>query len=318
MKARSEFKSVAVCCLVAFFAVVSARGAVKYAAPGGIGDGTGWNDPGDAAALIAAAGADDEIRFKAGLYDFSSGGVSSAAAVTLSGGWSGEGEARGGETVFANAPGTALSLTAGSGLVTLDSLTFSNCVTRGVHKSGAASIFVTNCAFRANGTTTSYVQGRGAYFSGGTGAKLEVVDSRILDNRVSSGSNNSNYQNNSGQGFFVTSFASARFVGCTFARNGQQVTATVGNWRDCSAGAAIYVTGVPVFATNCAFRANRGIAHGGGDGGIVAFAGNVDGSVLDHCLFVGNSHAHMGEKLPGGIHFIQLGLRLLPQHHGLR
>ena len=301
METNSRFNCVVTFAFAAVFAVVSARGAVKYAAPGGSGSGTGWNDPGDAATLIAAAKADDEIRFKAGLYDLSSGGASAANAITLSGGWSGEGEARGGESVFANAPGTALSLTAAAGLVTLDSLTFSNCVTRGVHKSGAASIFVTNCAFRANGTTTSYVQGRGAYFSGGTGAKLEVVDSLILDNRVSSGSNNSNYQNNSGQGFFVTSFASARFVGCTFARNGQQVTATSGNWRDCSAGAAIYVKGVPVFATNCAFRANRGIAHGNGtDGGIVAFAENVDGSVLDHCLFVGNSHAHMGEKLPGG------------------
>ena len=300
METNSRFNRVVTFAFAAVFAVVSARGAVKYAAPGGSGSGTGWNDPGDAAALIAAAEAGDEIRCRAGFYDLTAGGVSSAAAVTLSGGWAGDGDARGGETVFANAPGTGLSLTASSGTITLDSLTFSNCVTRGVSKSGAASIFVTNCAFRANGTENSRITGRGAHFAGGAGARLEVVDSRILDNRMPSGSDACGSVSNCGQGFYVASFASARFLDCTFARNGQQVTATSGNWRDGSAGAAIYVTGVPVYATNCTFRANRGIAHGGGDGGIVAFAGSVGGSVLDHCLFVGNSHAHMGSNLPGG------------------
>jgi len=275
-----------------------AEAGVKYAAPGGTGSGADWGDAGDAVTLIAGAAAGDEIRFKEGLYDLTSGGASSAAAITLSGGWTGEGDARGGETVFANAPstaGTALTLSAASGLVTLDSLTFSNCYTRGVSKSGASSLFVTNCAFKANGTASNNkIQGRGAYLAGGTGARLDVVDSRILDNRMPSGSSNGNSAANAGQGFYVASFASARFEDCAFARNGQHATTDSANWRDCSAGAALYVTGVPVFLTNCTFRANRGTSNGSADGGIVALAGAVGGSVLDHCLFVGNSHAPYG------------------------
>jgi len=198
-----------------------------------------------------------------------------------------------------------LVLTAGSGCSVLENLVLTNAVLHGVEKSGAASLFVTNCAFACNGTTTGASQGRGAYLTGGSGARLDCVDVTVVENRTSSGTSNGSNLANAGNGFYVVSFAGVRLVNCAFLGNGQQPAATSGNYRDCSAGAALYASGAPIAATNCTFVGNRGMSHSeSSDGGVLRLDGAMGATVFDHCLFAGNSHACNGNVMRSGTVFV--------------
>ena len=174
----------------------------------------------------------------------------------------------------------------------LDGLEFANARERGLYKTGDGGITLVDCAFRNNGAklSTQYERGSGAYLTGSSSASAVIANCQFEGNVMRSGTAN---DNNFGFGgaLCVTTFNSLELVGTHFLTNGVAPEAgtssgTLG--RDGFKGSAVYVKGVPVTMRDCEFRGNRGTCREGERGGCVRLEGACGGSVIDHCLWLGN------------------------------
>ena len=174
----------------------------------------------------------------------------------------------------------------------LDGLEFANARERGLYKTGDGGITLVDCAFRNNGAKLSTLneRGSGAYLTGSSSADAVITGCQFEGNVMRSGAPN---VNNFGLGgaLCVTTFKSLELVGTHFLTNGVAPEAGTSNntlGRDAFKGSAVYVKGVPVTMRDCEFRGNRGTCREGERGGCVRLEGACDGSVIDHCLWLGN------------------------------
>ena len=174
----------------------------------------------------------------------------------------------------------------------LDGLEFVNARERGLYKTGDGGITLVDCAFRWNGAKLSTLneRGSGAYLTGSSSASAVIANCRFEGNVMRSGAPNAN---NFGLGgaLCVTTFNSLELVGTQFLTNGVAPEADTGSntlGRDGFKGSAVYVKGVPVTMRDCEFRGNRGTCREGERGGCVRLEGACGGSVIDHCLWLGN------------------------------
>lgn len=160
---------------------------------------------------------------------------------------------------------------------------------RGLTKSGAGDITVTNCVFDSNGPGGE-VAGRAMQLKGNAAStRATVVDSIIMRH----------YEINTGGtagAVYLDSLHEATVSACLFASNGLSLTTRTnplpgrspGTW-----GGALAINGVKTLVENCQFRANvvPTIVMDGrlAAGGIARLRGNAGGSVFRNCLFAGNA-----------------------------
>jgi len=172
----------------------------------------------------------------------------------------------------------------------LERLVLTRGIRYGLLKKGSGSLTVRECDFTCNGidswlneASANYKYnyddgGAGASFKGSSGATLLVQNSRFDGNTTK----NCEYCS-SGVGAYVNGFTSARFENCFFTTNNPACN----RWGYPN---ALQIVNTPTVLTNCVFRGNKNSF----DTSIVMFAGSCGGSVVDHCLFAGNSCAGNG------------------------
>lgn len=178
-----------------------------------------------------------------------------------------------------------------------DRLDVRNALERGIYKTGAGSVEVTDCRLENNGTATdayTTVSGRGAYLSGAAGATALVRGCTFRHNQILMASYSA--QTSHGAGAYVSTFDSFTLEDSVFTENGESLGNTAGHGN--TRGFALSVNNAPIAAHGCVFRANIGCAQGVGDGvsgggGIVTLLGACDGSSFSHCLWSGNFHTSM-------------------------
>ena len=283
---------------------------VKYVAPLASGDGSSWESPGDVRAVLAAAGANDEIRLAVGEYDLSSYDASDAAIVaevpvSVVGGYSvstGE-RIAGGRSVLSGSAGIGLKLSAAAAKsFFLDAVTVTNCQQQGVVLSGGANLSAIDCTFVRCGSKNAHITGRGVMCSGSTSMTTVTFTNCVFAfNKIHGSVANCTGSNvDYGQGVYLSSLKRATFGGCRFLRNGQpDEKYSDGPARDGCAGAAIYASSAPLTVSDCAFLGNKALAHNTSDGGIVYLATGCGGTTFDHCRFVGNSHCYWNTSFKG-------------------
>ena len=171
----------------------------------------------------------------------------------------------------------------------LDRLQFCNARANGVVKTGVGSLKAMDCVVAANGLDSDNVYGRGMNVQGGSVATLVVSNCTFAGN-VNAG-------NYGGFGLYLKSLRSALVEDSLFVTNGVPSLAsprTAGTYGDYARGSAIYSDGVPVTVRGCRFAGNRGplrysTANGAWGGGVVMLNGACGGSLIDHCVFIGNT-----------------------------
>jgi len=176
----------------------------------------------------------------------------------------------------------------------LDRLHFCNARANGVIKTGAGSLRVVDCLIAANGLDSD-VYGRGMNVQGGGELSLVVSNCTFAGN-VRSG-------NCGGFGLYLNSMGSALVDDSIFVTNGvPSLTApkASGNCGSNARGSAIYSDGVPVTVRGCRFAGNRGpirysTARSDWGGGVVMLNGACGGSLIDHCVFIGNTDRLSGD-----------------------
>jgi len=272
---------------------------IRYVKPDGDAtkDGTGgWANATTLAHALAVAAANDCLRLQAGTYPISAVHVTDKA-LTIAGGY--EGTTGVSDALAANPVSTldgedksvnVLQLTAASGASTLERLAVIRAARSGFVKSGASTLFCTNCVFAENGKADASISGLGLNLAGGAVTLASCV---IRDNI----SYVSGYNKIYGFGLYAGSVSSLTLSSCEFIRNGLPWNATSGAYldkaREHSAGAAIYATATPVVARGCAFTSNHGNIHGGNgqtvSGGIVYLLGSATGHSFVNCLWRGNT-----------------------------
>lgn len=168
---------------------------------------------------------------------------------------------------------------------------------RGLTKSGAGDITVTNCVFDSNGPGGT-IAGRAMQLSGNAAStRATVADCVVMRH----------YETDTGGtagAVYLTSLHEATVSACLFASNGLPLTTrsgtSVGSMQPGRSpgiwGGALAINGVKTLVENCQFRANvvPTIVMDGklAAGGIVRLRGNAGGSVFRNCLFAGNANIY--------------------------
>ena len=176
-----------------------------------------------------------------------------------------------------------------SAVLELDRLHFCNARANGVIKTGAGSLRVVDCLIAANGLDSN-VYGRGMNVQGG-GERSLVVRNCTFAGNVRSG-------NCGGFGLYLNSMGSALVEDSIFVTNGVPSLAAPRaagtSFGDYARGSAIYSDGVPVTVRGCRFAGNRGpirysTSNGAWGGGVVMLNGACGGSLIENCVFIGNT-----------------------------
>ena len=160
--------------------------------------------------------------------------------------------------------------------------------TRGLTKSGAGDITVTNCVFDSNGPGET-IEGRAMHLSGNAESTRATVADCVVMRHYET------HTSGTAGAVYLTSLHEATVSACLFASNGLSLTTRInllpgrspGTW-----GGALAIDGVKTLVENCQFRANvvptifmDQIAAGG----VARLRGNAGGSVFRNCLFTGNA-----------------------------
>ena len=172
---------------------------------------------------------------------------------------------------------------------TIDGFRLCHGISRGLDKSGAGDLVVSNCVIEANGTADG-IEGRAIRVKGDASAtKFRMVDCLVLRNRAGAGLR---YGNGA---VWVGSLAEATVENVLFDGNGYAVfgrlPAKTLDGRIAGRGMAFYASAVPVTLRNCRFLCNGSSQTSCDDayaGGIVYLAGACGGSRIVNCLFLGN------------------------------
>ena len=293
-----------VVCLAALAAGVSfsasaATYRVTSTAAGG-GDGS-WGSPLTLAEAVSAATADDDVILLAsGAYTVSAA-ISLDRPLVIRGGLKGTDDT----TLDETTPYSTIGMTAQNASifnVTTDAAAkvnrFENLVLSGVYannananasairKGNAGSIEIVNCRILNNRFTNGKSAGLGVYLTG------SADSTAVLSNCAFEGCGVTATSSYQGQAAYFSTFKEVTLDSCLFVTNGFLGAAlTPGNDAYKVSGAALYLTGAPVKAKDCAFIANRTAwnYNDTASGGCVRLEGASGGSVFENCRWVGNS-----------------------------
>ena len=162
--------------------------------------------------------------------------------------------------------------------------------TRGLTKSGAGDITVTNCVFDSNGPDKK-IEARAMQLKGNAASTRAIVADSIVMRHYET--DNSGYAG----AVYLTSLHEATVSACLFASNGLPLTTRTGSMAPGRSpgmwGGALAIDGVKTLVENCQFRANVVPTIDMYDvraaGGVARLRGNAGGSVFRNCLFAGNA-----------------------------
>ena len=177
--------------------------------------------------------------------------------------------------------------------LTIDGLKFCRAKSNGFIKAGAGNLKAFNCVIEANGKETGKSYGRGMNVTASGVGTLVVSNCTFAGNR-----NDTADYNYGGFGIYVDSFKSALVENSLFVTNGCDIAGPgdgVSQWRGYFArGSAIGVSATPITVRSCRFAGNCcPIRLSSGDakwgGGTVTLMGASGGSLIDHCVFIGNT-----------------------------
>ena len=181
---------------------------------------------------------------------------------------------------------------------TVDGFRLRRGLTRGLTKSGAGDITVTNCVFESNGPGSA-IAGRAMQLSGNAASTQATIADCVVMRHYETGTEGS------AGAVYLTSLHEATVSSCLFASNGLALTSRInllggrtGFW-----GVALAINGVPTLVKDCQFRANVAptiymttVTDYKPAGGIARFKGNAGGSVFRNCLFTGNANIYGRSK----------------------
>ena len=281
---------------------VRAEGTIVYVVPNGTGDGSSWENATSFEGAVNkgyAATEDFEIWMKEGVHKgLSQIGYSLNKNVVIRGGFAGT-ETRAEE----RAEGTYSTVDGENGRIPMslnvnkateiERVILTKSSKQGLYAKVAAgvSLVLRDCRFVCNGTNAnSQVDGRGVYIEGDkSSSEVRFEGCRFEGNVVRSNVSDGGY----GNGAYLVNLKKAVMVDTVFLTNGYLMASERVAARYVG-GAALYAESVCLAATNCSFIGNVGYSYSGSNsgalysGGIVRMVGNCEGSVFDHCRWVGN------------------------------
>ena len=268
---------------------------VIHVRPGATGknDGTDWfnacTDFREAIKQLSAGR--DELWFAGDeLVKVDPPSINPSVAATLRGGFGGletspAGRADGAySTISVEGPHTALSI-ANAEALTLEGFR-TRGGSRGLSKSGAGALTVTNCVFEKVSSSSGEALG---VVVKGTG----IV--RFANVRFSEFYQTDTATQRNGAALFLNGPSRVYLDDCLFVSNGVPFSAGSGsNQAYAMRGSALYSSGTPLTARNCRFVGNRGqtLDVGGEGGGVVRLDGACGGSAFSNCFFVANENIH--------------------------
>ena len=281
---------------------------VIHVRPGAIGAGTGenWSDavPNLRSAFSLVSASKNEIWI-AGTNVLAVGSVTLNADNPLSvkggfHGWENSAAERepGFRSVIDGDDKTDCLTIANSAAVEVERIYFTRGLGRGLVKSGAGNMRVSDCHFFTNGTAQAGSSaGKGAYVSGTkTTTVVTFANCLFRGNRVKT--TFSSASASKGCGVCAENLKCLRLEDCHFVHNGHFLRVPANpNSGDSSAGdfsgSAVHSSS-PVSAVGCRFIANFGnVVNGnsttsGGSGGVVRLLSGAEGSAFTNCAWVAN------------------------------
>ena len=284
------------------FKITSQYFADPAVATGSGGNGSSW------ATAMSVADAFDAVQMETGLREIwiKSGTVSQPAisiansgTLTIRGGFAGTESTLaerqpGALTVFDGENASSILLTIDNATdddIVLDRIKFCRARSNGFVKTGKGGLKAYDCAFETNGRSVSEVYGRGM------NAQSDGHGSLVVSNCVFAGNRSvSSDKQWGGFGLYVKNFNDALVDDSLFVTNGYDLTKTPGsayvgylNAR----GSALLVDSTPVTIRNSRFAGNCCPVRKKDDtywcGGTIALNGACGGSVIDHCVLIGNT-----------------------------
>ena len=187
---------------------------------------------------------------------------------------------------------------ANSAAVEVERIYFTRGLGRGLVKSGAGNMRVSDCHFFTNGTAQAGSSaGKGAYVSGTkTTTVVTFANCLFRGNRVKTSFSSASASK--GCGVCAENLKCLRLEDCHFVHNGHFLRVPANpNSGDSSAGdfsgSAVHSSS-PVSAVGCRFIANFGnVVNGnsttsGGSGGVVRLLSGAEGSAFTNCAWVAN------------------------------
>ena len=269
------------------------------------GDGLSWATAMSAANFFATHGVVDspcEVWIAAGTVSAQAFSITNNAPLVIRGGFAGM------ETTLAERQPGALTIFDGENTVqcplkvqtgenaelTLDGLKFYRAKENGFIKTGAGSLRVLNCVVEGNGKDVDRIYGRGMNVGGG-GVGALVVSNCVFKGNV----RRSGVYTYGGFGIYVNNFSTALVDDSLFVTNGYALAAP-GAGGNCGAdggyGGAMRVIDTPVTVKRCRFAGNVSPLWMSSDsGGVLMLNGACGGSVIDHCVFIGNTDRASGQ-----------------------
>ena len=246
-------------------------------------NGTSWTDayPDVPAALQDIGPGKTEIWI-AKTNTFASGVFTLEAPLAIRGGFAGmensPAERTGANPIVFDMQGASagFQFTAGADCpLVFDRVVVKRASDRAITKSGAGPLVLVDCQFLDNGRS-AVIDGRGMHVSGGI---LAVTNCVFDGNYYESDADTTG----SGGGAYITGCTCATFEGCVFVQNGNRFIPPNYQKTGGSSGGAIYANATRLVCRNTRFAANCI-----GKGAIVHLNGNCNGSLFEHCAFVGN------------------------------
>ncbi len=266
------------------------------------GDGTSWANAmsiAKAFETLAHASGYNELWMQAGTVSAQAFSITNNASLVIRGGFAGtetslDERAEGALTVFDGESTSSILLTIDNATdddIFLDRIKFCRARSNGFVKTGKGGLRAYDCAFETNGRNVSEVYGRGM------NAQSDGYGSLVVSNCVFAGNRSINGDKQwGGFGLYVKSFKNALIDNSLFVTNGYDLTKTPGstyvgylNAR----GSALLVDSTPVTIRNSRFAGNCCPVRKKDDtywcGGTIALNGACGGSVIDHCVLIGNT-----------------------------
>ena len=263
------------------------------------GDGLSWATAMSAANFFATHGVVDspcEVWIAAGTVSAQAFSITNNAPLVIRGGFAGtetslDERAEGALTVFDgenSAKCLLKALTGENAELTLDQIKFYRAKENGFIKTGTGSLKVVDCVIEGNGKDADRIFGRGMNVSGGGVGSL-VVSNCVFKGNVRRGG----VYTYGGFGIYVSSLNVALVDDSLFVTNGYAIGAP-GSGSNCGAdggyGSAMRVIDTPVTVRRCRFAGNvTPLWNSTVSGGVLMLNGACGGSLIDHCIFVGNT-----------------------------
>ena len=269
------------------------------------GDGLSWATAMSAANFFATHGVVDspcEVWIAAGTVSAQAFSITNNAPLVIRGGFAGtetslDERAEGALTVF-DGENTAKcllkALTGENAELTLDRIKFYRANENGFIKTGTGSLKVVDCVIEGNGKDADRIFGRGMNVSGGGVGSLVVSNCVFKGNQRRSG-----IYTYGGFGLYVNNFSTALVDDSLFITNGYAIAAAGAGGNvgaDGGFGGAMRAIDTPVTVRRCRFAGNVSPLWKNYDsGGVLALTGACGGSVIDHCVFIGNTDRGTGQ-----------------------